>query len=75
VQWSSKEILLNLVGLVLELLQQQSSIRIWDPLMLKLVNYWRKILYSKENKNEKYRKVYVMIIVCCVWLSNDKGHL
>jgi hypothetical protein len=43
--------------------------------MLKLVNYWRKILYSKENKNEKYRKVYVMIIVCCVWLSNDKGHL
>lgn len=74
-QWSSKEILLNLVGLVLELLQQQSSIRIWDPLMLKLVNYWRKILYSKENKNEKYRKVYVMIIVCCVWLSNDKGHL
>jgi hypothetical protein len=77
VQWTSKEFLLNLVGLVLELLQHQFSIKIW--VILKLINCLKILLYSKENKNGKCRKEYIVIIVCCVaccvWLSSDMWHL
>ena len=43
--------------------KNKSSIEIGDPSMLKLVNYKRKIMYNKKDKNKEHKRVYIMIIM------------